>query len=42
MRFIDLLARALMAQIFIIAGWGKLGAGYAGTEAYMQSVGLPG
>ena len=28
MRFIDLLARALMAQIFIIAGWGKLGAGY--------------
>lgn len=42
MKFIDLLARALMAQIFIIAGWGKLGAGYAGTEAYMQSVGLPG
>ena len=35
-------ARALMAYIFIMAGIGKLGAGYAGTQAYMQSVGLPG
>ncbi|MGL6296682.1 MAG: DoxX family protein, partial [Plesiomonas sp.] len=42
MKYIDLLARAMMAYIFIIAGWGKLGAGYAGIEGYMQSVGLPG
>ncbi|MFN3587512.1 MAG: DoxX family protein [Moraxellaceae bacterium] len=35
-------ARALMAYIFIMAGIGKLGAGYAGTQGYMQSVGLPG
>lgn len=35
-------ARALMAYIFIMAGIGKLGAAYAGTQAYMQSVGLPG
>ncbi|MGL5759548.1 DoxX family protein [Plesiomonas sp.] len=41
MKYIDLLARAMMAYIFIIAGWGKLGAGYAGTAGYMQSVGLP-
>lgn len=35
-------ARALASAIFIIAGIGKLGAGYAGTQAYMASVGVPG
>lgn len=35
-------ARALMACIFITAGLGKIGAGYAGTQGYMESVGLPG
>lgn len=36
-----LVGRALLAYIFIIAGWGKIG-GYAGTAAYMESQGLPG
>lgn len=37
-----IVARALMAWIFIGAGLSKLGAGYAGTQGYMASVGLPG
>ncbi|MGB4343267.1 MAG: DoxX family protein [Moraxellaceae bacterium] len=37
-----LVARLLMAWIFIGAGLSKLGAGYAGTQGYMASVGLPG
>lgn len=36
-----LLARILMSVIFIMAGWGKIG-GYAGTQGYMESVGVPG
>jgi putative oxidoreductase len=36
-----LAARVLMALLFIPAGWGKLGAGFAGTAAYVASVGLP-
>lgn len=39
---LTLAARLLMAWIFIGAGIGKLGAGYAGTQGYMASVGLPG
>jgi putative oxidoreductase len=35
-------ARILASAIFIIAGYGKLGAGYAGTQAYMASAGVPG
>ncbi len=35
-------ARAMLAVVFIIAGFSKIGAGYAGTQAYMESVGLPG
>lgn len=35
-------ARLLASAIFIIAGYGKLGAGYAGTQAYMASAGVPG
>ena len=38
---ITLLARALMAAIFITAGLGKI-QGYAGTQGYMQSMGVPG
>ena len=34
-------ARVLASAIFIIAGYGKLGAGYAGTQAYMASAGVP-
>lgn len=34
-----ILARALIAFIFIMAGYSKIG-GYAGTEAYMASMGV--
>ena len=37
-----LAARLMLALIFLIAGWGKLGAGYAGTQQYMASMGVPG
>ncbi|NMG32282.1 DoxX family protein [Aromatoleum evansii] len=37
-----LVARILLALIFIVAGWGKLGAGYAGTQQYMASMGVSG
>nr|WP_314264334.1 DoxX family protein [uncultured Moellerella sp.] len=37
-----LLARILMPIVFISAGYGKLGDGYAGTQAYMQAMGVPG
>lgn len=39
--YIKLLGRILMAQIFIIAGIGKI-MGYTGTQAYMASHGVPG
>ncbi|VAW81462.1 Uncharacterized membrane protein, DoxX/SURF4 family [hydrothermal vent metagenome] len=38
----QLAGRALMSAIFITAGINKLGAGYAGTQGYMESMGLPG
>lgn len=37
-----LAGRILLASIFLAAGLGKLGAGYAGTQAYMASQGVPG
>ncbi|MBW3140859.1 DoxX family protein [Ferrimonas balearica] len=37
----DLLARALMAFIFIMAGYNKIG-GFAGTQGWMESMGVPG
>lgn len=39
---IILAARILLAQIFLVAGFGKLGAGYAGTQGYMEAMGVPG
>ena len=36
-----LIGRLLMAQIFLIAGLGKIG-NYAGTQAYMDAMGVPG
>jgi len=33
--------RVLIAAIFILSGWSKI-AGYAGTQTYMQSMGVPG
>lgn len=38
---LPLVARVLASAIFITAGYGKLGAGYAGTQAYMASMGVP-
>lgn len=38
---ISLLARVLMAYIFIVAGWGKMTA-YSATVGYMESMGVPG
>lgn len=37
----DLLGRLLISTLFLLAGIGKLSA-YAGTQAYMTSVGVPG
>ena len=34
--------RVLMSAIFIMAGLNKLGAGYTGTQGYMESMGIPG
>ncbi|MFY9315430.1 MAG: DoxX family protein [Burkholderiales bacterium] len=39
--FSELAGRILIATIFVVAGAGKI-AGYAGTQAYMQSQGVPG
>ena len=36
-----LLGRLLLAYVFIPAGIGKLGAGFAGTVGYIASKGLP-
>lgn len=37
---VTLIARILMAYIFIVAGWGKLTA-YGATAGYMESMGVP-
>ena len=39
--FLNLAARVLISQIFIISGIGKI-TGYAGTQAYMAKMGVPG
>ena len=39
--YLDLGGRLLIAAIFVLSGWGKIN-GYAGTQAYMQSAGVPG
>nr|WP_316642789.1 DoxX family protein [uncultured Roseateles sp.] len=36
-----LIARVLLALMFVLSGWGKI-SGYAGTQGYMQSAGVPG
>lgn len=38
---LNLVGRLLMAQIFLIAGFGKI-TGYAGTQGYMEAMGVPG
>ena len=39
---IVLVARILLAHIFLLSGLGKLGAGYAATQGYMAAMGVPG
>lgn len=39
---IVLIARILLAHIFLLSGFSKLGAGYASTQGYMEAMGLPG
>ncbi len=36
-----LAGRILLALMFVLAGWSKIG-GYAGTQGYMASAGVPG
>lgn len=38
---VNLIARVLMAYIFVIAGWGKI-TGYTSTLGYMEAMGVPG
>jgi putative oxidoreductase len=38
---LNLVGRLGLSLIFIISGWGKI-AGYAATQGYMESVGVPG
>ena len=38
---LQLLGRLGLSLIFIISGWGKI-AGYAATQGYMDSMGVPG
>ncbi len=37
----NLVGRLLMAQIFLLAGFNKI-TGYAGTQGYMEAMGVPG
>jgi len=39
--YVSLLGRIGLSLIFVISGWGKI-AGYAATQGYMESVGVPG
>lgn len=41
-KFIELAGRVLLGTTFLMAGVGKIGAGYAGTAGYMDSMGVPG
>ncbi len=38
---VNLIARVLLAHIFLLAGINKI-SGYAGTQGYMESMGVPG
>jgi putative oxidoreductase len=39
--YAGLIGRVLIAVLFVLSGWSKIG-GYAGTQGYMQSAGVPG
>lgn len=38
----NLIGRLGLSAIFIVSGFSKLGAGYAGTQGYMEAMGVPG
>ena len=38
----DVVGRILLAVLFLLAGIGKIGAGYEGTQGYMEAFGIPG
>ncbi len=40
-KYMNLAGRIMMALIFVVAGFNKIG-GYEGTQAYMESMGVPG
>ncbi len=37
-----LIGRILLGHIFVLAGFSKLGAGYASTQGWMEAMGVPG
>jgi putative oxidoreductase len=39
---LDLIARLFIGYVFISAGVAKIGAGFAGTQGYMEAMGVPG
>ena len=39
--YAGLAGRVLIASLFVLAGWGKIGS-YAATQGYMQGAGVPG
>lgn len=42
-KYSSVIARVLLAHIFVMAGLSKMGgAAYAGTQGYMESMGVPG
>ena len=41
-KYIEVAGRILIGLIFFMAGIGKIGAAYAGTAGYMDSMGVPG
>lgn len=41
-KYLPVTGRVLLSLIFVMGGLGKLGAGYAGTQGYMDAMGVPG
>jgi putative oxidoreductase len=41
-KIMDVAGRILLALMFVLSGAGKLGAGYAATQGYMDAMGVPG
>lgn len=40
--YADVAGRVLLAILFVLAGVGKLGGAYEGTQGYMEAFGVPG